>query len=398
MAETAMMACNRYRLRTLAQSHHRGAQLALALLGKTDRLLGTILLGNTLVNAASATLAGLITVQLFGDEKWALGIGTLVISFLILVFAEIMPKVVAAAYADQLAVVISFALVPILRISAPLVAMVNGLANGILGVVRLRRTQSDEMHVLSPAELRTVLLESAHSIPPQHRAILLNLFDLEAITVDDIMTPRGSMETINLQDGMDEIRQQIATGFHTRTPVCDGDPGNIIGILHQRRLLAPTLEKEFTREALLEQLSDPYFIPSGTQVYAQLQFFRENRQRLGLVVDEYGEILGLVTLEDIIEEIIGKFTTSMPGVTETLRWGEEGSVLVGGTRALRELNRDLGLDLPLEGPKTLNGLLLEHFQDIPESGVSARIGGVAMEIVQTQDKAVRMVRLFRPID
>lgn len=396
MAETAMMACNRYRLRALAQSGHRGARLALALLAKTDKLLGVILLFNTLINAAIATLAGLVTVQLFGEDKWVVGIGTVVVSFVILVFAEITPKVIGATYPDKLTLGASFALTPILRFSDPIVSVVNFLVGGLLRLFRLRRNRSHEELSMSPEELRTIVLESTVGVPPQHRTILLNLFDLERITVDDVMTPRGAMEAIDLQAPLEEIRQQIATSYHTRLPVYDGDPGNIVGILHQRRLLARILDSDWDRDALREQLAEPYFIPTGTHVYSQLQFFQENRQRLGLVVDEYGEIQGLLTLEDIIEEIIGKFTTSISGATETLTWGEDGTVMVDGARSLRELNRALELDFPLDGPKTLNGLVLEYFQDIPESGISARIGGIAMEIIQTQDRAVRIVRLSRP--
>jgi Mg2+/Co2+ transporter CorB len=396
MAETAMMASNRYRLRALAQSGHRGARLALALLAKTDKLLGVILLFNTLINAAIATLAGLVTVELFGDEKWVVGVGTVVVSFIILVFAEITPKVVGATYPDKLTLGASYVLAPILRFSDPIVSAVNFLVGGLLRLFRLRRSTGHEQLSMSPQELRAIVLESTVGVPPQHRTILLNLFDLEQITVDDVMTPRGAMEAIDLQAPLEDIRQQIASSYHTRLPVYDGDPGNVVGVLHQRRLLARVLDSAWDRDALRAQLAEPYFIPTGTHVYSQLQFFQENRQRLGLVVDEYGEIQGLLTLEDIIEEIIGKFTTSVSGATEALAWDEDGTVMVDGARSLRELNRALGLNFPLDGPKTLNGLVLEHFQDIPESGISARIGGVAMEIVQTQDRAVRIIRLSRP--
>ena len=396
LAETAMMASNRHRLRHLAAHGDRGARLALDLLARTDQMLGVILLGNNLINAAAATLVSLITLELFGEDKWALGVGTLLVTFAILVFSEITPKIIGATHADRLARVLAFLLWPLLRAAYPVVWFVNLFVDALLRFLRLKPTGKDESHRLSAAELRSLVLESTVGIPPQHRTILLNLFDLERITVDDVMTPRGAMETIDLQAPLEEIRQQIATSYHTRLPVYDGDPGNIVGILHQRRLLALILDSAWDRDILREQLAEPYFIPTGTHVYSQLQFFQENRQRLGLVVDEYGEIQGLLTLEDIIEEIIGKFTTSISGATETLTWGEDGTVMVDGARSLRELNRALELDFPLDGPKTLNGLVLEHFQDIPESGISARIGGIAMEIIQTQDRAVRIVRLSRP--
>ena len=393
-----MMAANRYRLRAAAHSGQRGAKLVLELLAKTNKLLGIILLFNTLFNAATATLAGLITVRLFGEEKWALGAGTLVITFVILVFAEITPKVIAATYADRLAIGVSYVLAPLLRLCYPVIAVVNLLVTGVLRLMRLKTGIGHEAE-LSPQELRALVFEASHFIPQQHQTMLLNLLDLEHISVEDIMKPRGEIEAIDIGAPLEKIREQLGTSFHRRLPVYEDDPGNVIGILLQRRLLADTLSGEFDHARLREQLAEPYFIPAATPIYAQLQFFKENRQRLGLVVDEYGEIEGLVTLEDIIEEIIGKFTTSMPGGTSELTWMEvagEQSILVDGGRGLRELNRSLALNFPLDGPKTLNGLILEHLQDIPESGLSVKIDGVTMEIVQAQDRRIRMVRIFRP--
>jgi len=397
MAETAMMACNRYRLRAQAQNGQRSAQRVLDLLGKTDKLLGVILLFNTLINAAIATLAGLVTVQLFGEDKWMLGLGTLLVSFLILVFAEITPKVVGARNPDRLALMFAFVLSPLLKATNPVVSSINVLVDGLLRLLRLKQTGSHDPKPLSQDELRAIVMESSHSIPDRHRDILLNLFELEQVTVEDIMVPRGAMEALNLEADPELIRSQLSTSFHRRLPVYAGDLSNILGILPLRRLMTQAMSGEtLDIEVLQGQLVEPYFIPAGTGIYAQLQFFQENRQRLGLVVDEYGEIQGLVTLEDIVEELIGKFTTSTPGGSAGLNWDEEGSAMVEGSRSLREINRDLGLELPTDGPKTLNGLLLEHFEDIPESGVSVRITGVAMEIVQTQDRAVKFVRIHRP--
>jgi Mg2+/Co2+ transporter CorB len=396
MAETAMMASNRYRLRALADTDHHGAQLALALLAQTDKLLGVILLFNTLINAGIATLAGIITIRLFGEEEWALGLSTLAISFLILVFAEITPKVIGASYPDRLAIGSAYALKPILAASRPVVSFVNLFVAALLRVFRLTPSSAHGAQPLSPAELRALVLESSHSIPGQHRDILLNLFELEQVTVEDIMVPRGDIEYIDIEAPIEDIQTQLATSYHTRLPVVSGDPSNVIGVLHQRRLLASALKAPLDLETLHAQLAAPYFIPAATPVYAQLQFFRENRQRQGLVVDEYGELLGLVTLEDIIEEIVGKFTTSMPGATVEFAWDEDGVALVDGSHSLRELNRLLALDLPLEGPKTLSGLIIEHLQEIPEAGVCMRIAGVAMEIVQTQDRRIKIVKLFRP--
>jgi Mg2+/Co2+ transporter CorB len=396
LAETAMMAANRYRMRHLAQGGHRGARLALDLLARTDKLLGVILLFNNLINAAAATLVSVIAIQLFGEAEWALGAGTLLVTFLILVFAEITPKVIGAGNADRLAPAVSFILSPLLRLFQPVVWFVNLFVGALLFLTRMKPRSNEDVPHFSPEELRTLVLEAGHFIPHQHQSILLNLFDLESITVEDIMVPRGMFEAIDLAAPIEVIRQQLATSYHARLPVYEADPGNVIGILQQRRLLGALLAGSLSKESLREHLAEPYFIPAATPVYAQLQFFQENQERLGLIVDEYGEIEGLVTLEDIIEELIGKFTTRLPDSSGAIAWSQNGSALVDGGRSVRELNRKLGLALPLEGAKTLNGLILEHFQDIPETGVSLKIAGVAMEIIQTQDRMVKTVRLFRP--
>ncbi|MCX7171032.1 MAG: HlyC/CorC family transporter [Proteobacteria bacterium] len=400
MAETAMMATNRHKLRHLAKQGHRGARLAVALLAKINRLISVILLGNTLINAAAAMLTGHIVLTLFGQEKWALEAGTLFVTFCLLVFSEITPKVIGANYPDWLAPRISYILAPLQRIVYPVLWFVNLFVVALLKLMHLQPKPGHEVHRLSPEELRGMVLEANHFIPHQHQTMLLNLFDLEHICVEDIMTPRGEIEAIDIRAPIEEIREQLGTSFHRRLPVYDGDPDNIIGILLQRRLLASALAEDLSTDILREHLVEPYFIPAATTVYAQLQFFQENRQHFGLVVDEYGEIEGLVTLEDIIEEIIGKFTTGMPASSRELAWertqGVE-SLLVDGSRSLRELNRALELNFPLDGPKTLNGLILEHLQDIPESGLSVKISGVPMEIVHTQHRRIRMVRLFRPL-
>jgi Mg2+/Co2+ transporter CorB len=395
MAETSMMACNRYRLRHLANQGHRGARLAVDLLARTDKMLGVILLGNNLINAASATLVSVIAIELFGAEEWALAAGTLFVTFIILVFSEITPKIIGAANADRLAILMAFLLWPMLRIAYPLVWFVNLFVSALLRLLHLTPT-SHETAGLTTEELRSVVLESSHFVPAAHRDILVNLFDLEHVTVEDIMTPRGEIESIDLTAPIDEVMDQLATSFHTRLPVYENEPGNIVGVMHLRRVLAGAIAGEIDHKLLRQDLAEPYFIPAETQVYAQLRFFRENRQRLGLVVDEYGELLGLVTIEDIVEEIVGKFTTSIPGSTAAFSWDDAGRALVDGGYSLREINRLLGLDLPIDGPKTLNGLILEHLRDIPEIGVGLRIKGVAMEIVQTENRRVKIVRIYRP--
>lgn len=397
MSETSLMAANRYRLRHKASQGHRGARLALSLLERADKLLGVILLGNNLVNAGIATLISVIAIEMIGDDKWALGGATLFTTFIILVCSEITPKVIAANYADRLTPPLAFLLWPLLRAVYPVVWFVDLFSRGLLALMRIKRKNLADAPHLTADELRSVVLESGQFIPAEHRAILVNLFDLEHVTVEDIMTPRGEIESIDLAAPIDETANKLATSFHTRLPVYEREPGNIIGILHLRRLLAGALAGDLSHALLRQDLAAPYYIPAETPAYAQLGFFRENRQRFGLVVDEYGELLGLVTIEDIIEEMVGKFTTSMPGSVAAFSWDESGVALVDGANSLREINRLLGLGLPVDGPKTLNGLILEHLRDIPEIGVGLRISGVAMEIVQTEDRRVKTVKIYRPL-
>ena len=396
IAETSMMALNRYRLRAMVRMGNRAAKVASELLARTDRLLGVVLLMNNLVNSAAAVLVSLITVQLFGRDKFALGIGTLAVTFLILVFSEITPKVVGAAYAERIALPIAYVLKPLLKLLHPIVWFVNLFVSALLIVTRLKPARGEQQQRLTTEELRQLVLESSQIIPKKHQSILMNLFDLESITVEDVMTPRSRIEAIDVEAPMEVILEQLATSYHTRLPVYRAEPGTVLGILHLRRVLHALQREEFNKEVLESMLAEPYFVPAGTPVFTQLQYFQEARQRIALVVDEYGELLGLLTLEDIIEEFIGEFTTAGPVAPGRYAWDKDGSALVEGSASLRDLNRKLALALPLDGPKTLNGLILEHLQDIPESGVSVKIAGVPMEIVQTQDRIIRTVRLFQP--
>jgi Mg2+/Co2+ transporter CorB len=399
MAETAMMASNRIRLRHMAKEGHRGARLALALLDKTDQLLGVILLGNTLINSLAAMLTANIAQALFGEEQWTLEAGALFVTFCLLVFSEITPKVAGATHPDWLAVRISYVLTPLLRIAYPVIWFVNLFVRPLLQLFRLQKKHGEqEAHSLSAEEVRAVVLDSGQFIPSQHRAILLNLFELEEITVGDIMTPRGDIESIDITLPLEDIMAQLATSYHTRVVICEHDPANVIGVLRLRHLVAAAFAGKLSMETLREHIVEPYFIPAATPIYTQLQFFRENRQRLGLVVDEYGELQGLVTLEDIVEALVGKFTTRQADVGHRLSWDEAGTALVDGATGLRDINRQLNLDLPVDGPRTLNGLIVEHLQDIPEVGVTVRVGNTQMEVVQTQDRKIKMVRLYRPTE
>jgi len=394
MAETGMMAINRYRLRALERTGHRGARLASELLHETDKLLSVLLAGNTLVNAAITMLVSVITIDLFGQERAVLGIATVAVAFLILVFAEITPKVIGARYPEQVALAASFALKPLVKSIGWMLWLANLFVRCLLWLMRV--PTEVEPQRLSNEELRILVLESGQFMPKKHQSILVNLFDLEEITIEDIMTPRAQIEAIDLDASAETLLTKITTAYHTRLVAYRGELGNLAGILHLRKLMRLLREREFDRAGLADLVAEPYFVPSSTPVFAQLQYFQENRQRIALVVDEYGELQGLVTLEDIIEEIIGEFTTTAPMKSRIYAWDKDGSALVEGSSLLREINRKLGLALPLDGPKTLNGLILEHLRDIPDAGVALKIAAVAMEIVQTQDRVIKTVRLFRP--
>jgi len=395
MAETGMMAINRYRLRALERIGHRGARLASDLLRQTDKLLSVLLAGNTLINAVITMLVGVITIGLFGDDRIALGIATVAVAFLILVFAEITPKVIGARFPERIALAASYVLKPLVKGSAWALWFVNLFVRASLWLLRIP-VEGKSQQRLSMEELRALVLESGQFMPKKHQSILVNLFDLESITVEDVMTPRAQIDAIDLEGPTENILAQLTTAYHTLLVAYRGELGNTAGILHLRKVLRLLQAGEFDRAALAELLAEPYFVPASTPAFAQLQYFQENHQRIALVVDEYGELQGLVTLEDIIEEIIGEFTTTAPVKFESYLWDKEGSVLVEGSSMLRELNRKLGLALPLDGPKTLNGLILEHLQDIPEVGVSLKIAEIPMEIVQTQDRVIKTVKLFRP--
>jgi len=397
IAETAMMAINRLRLRHLVREGNAAARRTQALLDQTDRLLSVILIGNNLSNTAATALVAALSIYDLGAQQWGLAAATVATAFLILVFSEITPKIIGATYPEPIALASSFVLRPALWIATPAVWFVNLFVQVILRVLRLASPRGmTEAQRLTPQELRTLVLEGSSYIPVQHRSMLLNVFDLEALSVDDVMTPRASIEGIDLEQPFDQILEQVTTCYHNKLPVFEGDISRVLGILHVRKLLALLADGRPGVEVIRELLVDPYWIPTGTSLLHQLQMFQENRQRLGLVVDEYGDLLGLVTVDDIMEEIVGEFASQVPGTSaSSLRWGRDGQVMVDGTVTLRQLNRRLALALPLDGPRTLNGLLLERLEQIPDGPCCLQLPGCNVEIVQIHDQAVRSVRLIR---
>ena len=387
-----MMALNRYRLRHMANNDHRGAKRATALLEKPDRLIGLILLGNNLVNFVAASIATLIGIRLLGDLGVALSPIVLVVVFLI--FAEVIPKTVAALKPEQIAFPFSWPLIFLMKIMYPAVWVINAVSNGILKIFGFDVGDTDDTP-LSRDELRSVVHEAGVMIPRRHKRMLLSILDLENVTVDDIMVPRNEIVGINLDAPSAEIVTQLKHCHHTRLPIYRGSLDTLIGMVHVRRIIRLLDVDNFDAEQLTTIVREPYFIPEGTPLHKQLFNFQRQKKRTALVVDEYGVIQGLVTLEDILEEIVGEFTTDIQTYNMDIHAEEDGSFNIDGTATIRDINRLLNWDLPADGPKTLNGLILERLEDIPESGTSLRIDNYTIEIIKTADNAVRMARVLK---
>ena len=397
MSETCMMSLNRYRLQHLVKQGSRGAIYADRLLRNTEEMLSFILAGNTVLNASTTILVAEICRQLFGEGEYVLAIATSSASFSILIFAEILPKVFGARFSERIALVASYVLYALVNfvLIRWVMWIINAIVRGILALLRIKPV-AEGAQPLSMEEMRTLVLEGGQFIPKKHKNIMVNLFDLENMTVDDTMTPRALIEGIDLTDKIEDIRNKLATSHHTRLVVYDGEFSNVVGLLHVRKVLNASRKDPVEKDVLREIVREPYFIPEGTPLLHQLSEFQENQRRMALVVDEYGEILGLVTLQDILEEIVGEFTSQSPMNTGFYRKQDDGTVIVEGTCPLRVLNRKLGFGFPLDGPKTINGLLLEQLEDIPEPGVAVKLAGFPVEILQVQDKMVKSVRLPSP--
>jgi Mg2+/Co2+ transporter CorB len=387
--ETALMSLNRYRLRHLAESGHPGAIRAQRLLSKPDRLIGLILLGNNLTNILITQLATYLGYTLFGEAGVAIATGALTLGLLI--FAEVAPKTLAALHAERVAFPASFVYVPLLTAVYPLVWLVNLVANSILRLIGVS-AEDAETQPISQEELRSVVNQAGGLIPRRHQKMLLGLLDLDKATVEDIMVPRNEIVGIDLDEPWDEIIEQLSHTSYTRLPVYHGDIDRIVGIIHIRHVFALAQSGRLDRETLETELRPPYFIPEGTALNQQLLNFQSERRRIGLVVDEYGDIQGLVTLEDLLEEVVGEFTTDPTAHSRDIHPQTDGSFMIDGSTHIREINRTLGWRLPTRGPRTLNGLLLEYLEMIPEPGTSVLINGYPMEIVQTKNNAVRTVR------
>jgi Mg2+/Co2+ transporter CorB len=388
-SETALMTLNRYRLRHKAEQGHKGALRARTLLERPDRLIGLILLGNNFVNILASSLATVIALRIGGEGAIAAAAG--ILTLVILIFAEVTPKTLAALRPERLAYPSAYVYTPLLKILYPIVWAVNIVTNGLLGLLGVR-PDGESGHALSQEELRTVVSEAGAMIPERSQKMLLGILDLENATVEDIMIPRNEVEGIDIQDSEEEIIDAIKNAAYTRLPLFDGGVDNVIGVFHARDALRALLESGLGKQHLRNISREPYFIPEGTKLYQQLLNLQRRKERVGLVVDEYGDFLGLITLTDLLEEIVGEFTTDPADTISEIHRADDGSLVIDCGISVRELNRALRWKLPTEGPKTLNGLILEYMETIPEPGTSLKLHGLPLEITQTGDSAVKTVK------
>lgn len=390
-SETGLMALNRYRLRHLANSGVRGARVAQSLLRKPDRLIGLILLGNNMVNMAAASLATVIGIRLLGDSgPW---VATAIMTVVVLIFAEVAPKTLAALHPERVAFPASYVLTPLLRIAYPAVWLVNGLANLILKPFGVK-TDAEALERLNLEELRTLVQEGGQ-ISNDHQRMLVNILDLEQGTVDDVMIPRQDIVGVDLNEPWEQVLTQLMQTVYTRLPVYRETIDNVEGFLHIRAIIAKLTLGSLDSEELKRSIRSPYFIPEGTPLTRQLLEFQSRERRIALVVDEYGDIQGMVTLDDILEEIVGAYTAEGRERSRLIRRLEDGNYLVDGTASVRMLNRQMGWDLPEDEANTLNGLILEQLEEIPDGKASVHIGDHILTIVQMKDKLIERV-LVKP--
>ena len=391
-SETGMMSINRYRLRHLENQKHKGARRVSRLLKRTDRLIGLILIGNNLVNIAASAIATIIGLRLLGD----VGVlaATIILTLVILIFAEVTPKTLAAMHPEKIAFPSSLILTPMLKLFYPFVVAVNWITNGLLRLIGVKHGKG-EHHDLSTEELRTLVNEAGALLPERDQNMLVSILDLDQMKVEDIMIPRSELVGIDINNDWKKIQRQLTHSNHTRVLLYRDNIDDVVGYVHVRDALKLVSKGQFTKATLLRAVRELYFVPEGTPLNVQLLKFQHAKERLGLVVDEYGDIQGLVTLEDILEEIVGDFTTTMETPpSEEVNVQPDGSYLVDGSASVRDINKEMDWDFPTDGPKTLNGLILEYLEDIPQSNLSVRIAGYPVEIVDVNDNMIKTVRIM----
>jgi Mg2+/Co2+ transporter CorB len=392
-SETGMMSLNRYKLRHLANQGHRGAKRVEKLLSRPDRLIGLILIGNNLVNILASAIATIIGMRLYGDLGVAIATGAL--TLVVLVFSEVTPKTLATIYPERVSYTSSIVLNVLMKVLYPLVWFVNGITNGFLLLLGLKVDNMNDSK-LNSAELRTIVDEAGGLIPRRHQDMLLSILDLENVTVEDLMVPRSDIAAININDDWKSITRQLIHSAHGRIVLYRDTIDEVVGMLRVREAYRLMMEKnDFSKANLLRAADEVYFIPEATPLNIQLLKFQRNKERIGLIVDEYGDIQGLITLEDILEEIVGEFTTSItPTLAEEITSQADGSLLIEGSANIRDLNKSLNWDLPTDGPRTLNGLILEQLEDIPDSQLSIEVAGHQMVIMDVSENMIKLVKIL----
>ena len=384
------MSLNRYKLRHLAQTKHKAARRVEKLLARPDRLLGLILIGNNLVNILASAIATIVCIRLFGDIGVA--VATFGLTLVVLVFGEVTPKTLAAMFPERIAYPASWVLKGLMVPFAPLVWLINSITNLLLKLLRLEHRKDDS---LNTEELRTIVNEAGSLIPQRHQEMLISILDLDKMTVENIMVPRSEISAIDINDDWKSILRQLAHCAHTKILLYRDNIDDVVGFLHSRDALRLVARDQFSKSSLLREVDPIYFIPQGTPLNVQLAKFQRNKERIGLIVDEYGDIQGLITLDDILEEIVGDFTTSMaPAPSDEIHPQPDGSFLVEGSASIRELNKEMHWHLPIDGPRTLNGVILEYLEEIPQPNISVRLAGYPIEILEVENNMVKMARIM----
>jgi Mg2+/Co2+ transporter CorB len=391
-SETSLLSLNKYRLKSLVKKKHRGALLTQKLLDRPDRLISLILIGNNLVNFVAASIATAICIKLWGSMGAI--ISPIILTFVVLIFAEITPKTLAALHPEKIAFPAAFVLTPLYKLLYIVIIGLNTITNGLLRLIGVKVDSVENEH-LDSDELRVIVNEASALIPKRHQNMLLSILDLEKVTVEDIMVPRNEISGIDLDSPIEQISQELKTTQHTRLPVYKDEIDKVEGFLHVRQMIGLLSDDDaITKQKIVQAMTKVYFIPEGTPLNTQLLNFQRKKLRIGLVVDEYGDIQGLVTLEDILEEIVGEFTTDMSDENQDIEEKNDGSIIIDGSATIRDINRSLDWELPTDGPKTLNGLIVEYVESIPQAGTGMRLSGYPMEILHTKSNRVKSVRVW----
>lgn len=394
ISETSLMSVNRYRLKHMSKEGNVGAKLALKLLNETDKLLSVILLCNNFANAAAAALVTLIVVEFFGTQESIIFVGTLVTTFMIVIFSEISPKVIGAAHPEKLAPFCSYILYPLLRIFYPIVLFLNFFVLGFLKLVNIK-TNFNQNDLINMDELKSIISESGTFIPQKNKSIFLNLIDLNKVTIDEVMMPHTSVEAVHLKQSIDEILEKVINSNYRQMVVKDSD--EILGVIDSKKILNLFIKEEkdeITHKKLMELIEPPYFIPSGTTIYKQIQYFQDNQEKKGFIVNEHGDFLGLVSLEDLLEEIIGEFNTDIPSKLSKIITEDDGWIIDGGI-SIRDLNKKLNLKLPTDGPITISGLIIEFLENIPDTNTSFKMHKTRFEIINIYEQTIKKVKIYK---